>query len=91
MTAAAAQTQSPQAPVQALPQPAKKLSNLQLELLKLYALGISDEELLMIKDFLAKYFAQKLMDEADRIWNEQGYTNELMEKWLTAKRGDLKK
>ena len=59
-----------------------KLSNLQLELLKIYSRDIKDNELLEIKEILARYFANKAMDEADRIWNERGYSNELMDKIL---------
>jgi len=91
MTAAAAQTQIPQAPTQPLPQPAKKLSNLQLELLKLYALGISDEELLMIKKLLAQFFLRKAVDEANKVWDARGYTNQLMEEWRNTKNRGLKK
>ena len=72
-------------------QASQKLSNLQLELLKLYAMGVSDEELRDIKRMLAKYFMEKAMDEADKIWDERGYTNELMEEWRQTKRSELKK
>ena len=72
-------------------QASQKLSNLQLELLKLYAMGVSDEELRDIKRMLAKYFMEKAMDEADKIWDERGYTNELMEEWRQIKRSELKK
>ena len=58
------------------------LSNLQQELLKLYASNISDADLLAIKGFLAKFFAEKAIDEADKIWDEKGYTNETMKNWL---------
>ena len=36
-----------------------EFSNLQLELLKLYANGVSDEQLTEIKWLLGKYFAEK--------------------------------
>jgi hypothetical protein len=51
-------------------------SNLQLELLKLYSKNVSENDLLQIKLFLAQYFAEKAMDEADRIWEEKDYTAE---------------
>ena len=51
-------------------------SNLQLELLKLYSRNISEQDLEQIKQFLARYFAEKAMDEADRIWTEKNYTAE---------------
>ena len=58
------------------------LSNMQLELLKLYSRNISEESLLEIRQILANYFMQKAIDEADKIWDERGYTNELMDEWL---------
>ena len=58
------------------------LSNLQQELLKLYASNISEADLLHIKHYLVQYFANKAISEADKIWDERGYTNETMEKWL---------
>ncbi len=61
---------------------ADSLSNIQLELLKLYSFNISDADLLNIKRYLAKYFAAKAIDDADRIWEENGYSIETMNKWL---------
>lgn len=72
-------------------QASQKLSNLQLELLKLYAMNVSDEELRDIKRLLAKYFMERAMDEADKVWDERGYSNELMEEWRQTKRSELKK
>jgi len=46
-------------------------SNLQLELLKLYANGISDEQLLEIKWLLGKYFAEKATSEMDKLIKEK--------------------
>ena len=62
---------------------AQPLSNMQQELLKLYSSNIADADLLNIRRYLAKYFASKAIDEADKIWNERGYSNELMDKWLS--------
>ncbi|OHD78966.1 MAG: hypothetical protein A2355_09880 [Spirochaetes bacterium RIFOXYB1_FULL_32_8] len=60
-----------------------KLSNLQLELLKLFSYGVNDDDLKVIKNFLTKYFAEKAMDEADRFWNEKDFKSANdMEKWL---------
>lgn len=70
-------------------QASQKLSNLQLELLKLYGSGVSEEDLLEIKRFLAKYFMKKAVAEADKVWDEKGYTNELMDEWLHTKRSQL--
>src|SRR5262249_2707301 len=61
---------------------ARPLSNLQQELLKLYSSDISEADLLHIKRYLAKYFAFKAIGEADKVWDEKGYTNETMDQWL---------
>lgn len=47
------------------------LSNLQLELLKLYIHNVSQEDLQQIKYLLARYFAQKASDLADKVWVEK--------------------
>ena len=62
--------------------PAQKLSNLQLELLKVFSHNISDDELLDIRRMLAQYFMKRAIKAADKVWNEKGYSNELMNKWL---------
>jgi hypothetical protein len=62
--------------------PARPLSNLQQELLKLYSADISDADLLHIKHYLARYFAFKAIGEADKVWDEKGYTNDTMDQWL---------
>ena len=64
---------------------AQPLSNLQQELLKIYASDVKEEDLLHIKKFLANYFAKKAIEEADTLWTERGYTNETMK--LMAERG----
>jgi hypothetical protein len=58
-----------------------KLSNLQLELLKIYKYSISDVQLQEIKLILAQYFAKTASDEMDRLWDENGWTNETMKNW----------
>ncbi len=60
----------------------KNLSNIQLELLKLYSTDIKDSELLDIKEYLAKYFANKAINLADSIWEEKGLDNSKMDDWL---------
>lgn len=56
-----------------IPQP---FSNLQLELLKLYARKVSDRDLLQIKTLLGQYFADKASDLADQVWEEKKLTEE---------------
>jgi hypothetical protein len=59
-----------------------KLTNLQLELLKIFSRDLPDEELLEIKNILSAYFAEKATKEMDRLWDEKGWTQETMQQWL---------
>jgi len=57
------------------------LSNIQKELLKLFSSGISDVQLLEIKQLLSTYFAEKASDEMDRLWKEKNWSEETMNQW----------
>lgn len=48
-------------------------TNLQIELLKLFARQVTHDDLDAIKRLIARYFAEKAMDEADLIWQQKGY------------------
>ena len=54
------------------------LSNLQLHLLKLYAMKVSEEDLVAIQRMIAQYFAQKASSEAQEVWDEVGYSEDLL-------------
>lgn len=62
-------------------QQSTKFSNLQLELLKLYAHNVSDSELRDIKKMLAEYFARKADEEMDKLWEEKGWDESTIKKW----------
>ena len=66
----------------------KPLTNLQLELLKLYSMELSEEQLKDVQRLLANYFAKQASDEMDRLWEERGWSEETMEAWL-AERASL--
>jgi hypothetical protein len=53
-------------------------SNLQLQLLKLYAMKVSEEDLIAIQRMIARYFAQKASSEAQEAWDEAGYSEDLL-------------
>lgn len=56
-------------------------SNLQLELLSLYAQNISDDELQQIRDMLARFFAERATRHANEAWKEKGLdAKELLKK-----------
>ena len=59
------------------------LTNLQMELLKLYAVPLSEEQLLEVKEVLAEYFAGPLTRHVDELWEQRGLTAADMEQWLS--------
>ena len=61
------------------------LSNVQVELLKLFRTNLSEQELLELKDLLVRFYSDKIMKEADAIWDEKGLTNDDMDNWLNQK------
>ena len=60
---------------------ARKLSNIQLELLKVFSVDLSDEQLKEIKALLTKYFADKVTSEMDKLFEEKGWGEDQIEKW----------
>jgi hypothetical protein len=58
------------------------LTNLQLELLKVFSRPVSEEDLLQIRQMLAKFFAEKAMNLADQAWEAQGWSAEDTERLL---------
>ena len=64
-------------------QVSQKFSNLQLELLKLYANNVSDEDLMVFHNFISKYFAEKAIKEANKVWDENSWNDLKIEEFLT--------
>jgi hypothetical protein len=62
------------------------LSNLQMELLQLYASGVPDEYLTEIKEMIARFLLSKAREEAARVWAEKGYDDETAQQLV---KGDL--
>ncbi|MCK4664460.1 MAG: hypothetical protein KAT68_16445 [Bacteroidales bacterium] len=60
---------------------AQKLTNLQLELLKIFSYQLSDNQLIEIKDILSKYFAEQATEEMDNLWEKNNWTNKTMDNW----------
>lgn len=54
------------------------LSNVQQEILKLYATELAENELYELN----RYYSQKAIRAADSIWDEKRYTDGDMDKWL---------
>lgn len=66
----------------------KPLTNLQIELLKLYSQGISEKDLTAIKRLIANYFANQASNEMDKLWEKNKWTNETMDDWLKDEQTD---
>ena len=60
---------------------AQKLTNLQIELIRLFSYQIPDNQIVEIKDLLAKYFADVATREMDKLWEENQWNNGTMETW----------
>jgi hypothetical protein len=55
----------------------------QLEMLKIMARPMSDDDLTAIKDFVVRHFAKKLTERANKIWDENNWTEEDEKRMLT--------
>ncbi len=52
------------------------LTNLQLELLKIFERDIDEKDLLEIKKFFVQFFANKSMDLADKVWENNNWNED---------------
>jgi len=50
------------------------LTNVQLELLKVFSHNLNEKELLELKDVLANFFADRLINLANQVWEENAWT-----------------
>lgn len=57
------------------------MSNLQLELLKLYTTNLSEQQLLDIKRMLAAYFAEAIDRDMTALWEEKKWDDTTIETW----------
>jgi hypothetical protein len=62
------------------------LTNLQVELLKLFSRQLPEADLLTIRDMIAKYLLERAFSEADKAWEEKGYTVESFQEKINEKR-----
>ena len=60
----------------------RTLSNVQLELIKLYSTNLEYDELMELRKVLANHFSQKAMNGADTLWNQKEMSMDTMETWL---------
>ncbi len=60
-------------------------TNLQLELLQLYANGVPDIYLHEIREMIANFLLSKVREEAGRVWQEKGYNEETARRLVQGK------
>jgi len=58
------------------------LTELQMELLELFARQISEEDLKQLRVMFSTYFANKAMGEMEKSWKERGYDEQTEKEWL---------
>ncbi|MGM9477906.1 hypothetical protein ACS5PU_15850 [Pedobacter sp. GSP4] len=58
-----------------------KLTNVQLELLKLFQYNLPDAQLEDIKQMLAGYFAKSASNEMDKLWDDKKWDESTIESW----------
>ncbi|SES10227.1 hypothetical protein [Pedobacter rhizosphaerae] len=56
-----------------------RLTNVQLELLKLFQYNLPEAQLMEIKEILAKYFAKSASDEMDKLWERENWDENTIE------------
>jgi hypothetical protein len=59
----------------------QKLTNLQLELLKVFSYQLNQQQLADIKNLLANYFAEQAAQEMDKLWEENNWDSHIMADW----------
>ena len=60
-------------------------TNVQLELLKIFSHQLPESDLIDLKKTLALFFAEKLIVQADKIWENQNWDNDLVDELLHTK------
>ncbi|MBX2967414.1 MAG: hypothetical protein KF845_14825 [Cyclobacteriaceae bacterium] len=58
------------------------LSNVQAELLKLFAVDLPEEQLAELKKVMAKFLLERAQDKADEVWDKKGYSDEKLNQVL---------
>jgi hypothetical protein len=57
------------------------LNDAQLEILKLFRHGQSEEDLKELKSLLVAYLSDKVTREADKAFDKKGYSAAIFDKW----------
>jgi len=55
-----------------------KMTNMQLELLKMFKYDLEESQLIELKELLSKYFLEKVDNEMDKIWHSKEWSDSVM-------------
>lgn len=58
------------------------LTNLQMEILELYNTHLNEQDLNELKLLLAHFYANKAIQQADKIWDGRNFSQADMDNWL---------
>lgn len=64
---------------------AQPFNKAQLDLLQLFSFDIPEEQYEVLRKILLRFKAEVLMDKADKIWDEKGWTDEDIRQMLQTK------
>ena len=67
------------------------LTNTQLEILKAFSFNLNNKELVEFKNFIAQYFAERAIDEANKAWDTKGLSDKDVDEMLNTKMRKSKK
>lgn len=63
----------------------QRLSNVQLEILKAFSHQLSESDLIAFRKTLALFFAERLMQQADKVWEDKQWNDAEVDKMLVTK------
>ena len=60
----------------------KPLTNVQLEMLKIFGRDLPEDQLFALKELISDFMLDLARDEADKAWEKRGYNASTVNKWL---------
>jgi hypothetical protein len=61
-----------------------KLNPVQIHLLKMFSRPVNDSDLLEIKSLLSNYYAKKVDEESDKLWDEKKMSQDSIQELLSS-------
>jgi hypothetical protein len=61
----------------------KPLSNVQLEILQSFNYSLDDKDLRSFREMLVNYFAERISNDMDKLFNEKDWNDDQSDKWAS--------